>query len=528
MPQASNLRDLEHWGKMLQGRKPGGEDLSLDSEFELLQGEVGKEASVHDDQKTDWVIVYELADSILARSKDLWALAYGSVAVYYTKSATDCARVLNIMGALIVSQWDTLYPSLKRPKRRLAPLKWLHAKFRHIADSTNFLGVAPTDLTALNEAFLALQKALDSVLPNNDLAFRTVLREQMAFSEPTIEDTPKTSLQEATKQSPASVSKKTKLQSNNPSSEAEKSITIPPAILPQIIRSTNDNSYQLADHLLAIKNTHDAGYLLHRISWYTLPQLPPADADGLTQMNCPVASDVIDTLTSGVNNKQYAETLPLLEKAASKAIFWLDGHYLVVRCLEGISAEEAARAIKHSLVQLVKRFPDIITLKFKEGRPFASAKTIAWIDSLMSTDFGTELFAVSGKSEFPGSGQGDEHELLQEALSVKGESDFKAGLEHLGKVQPGRSRAFIKHCILRARYCIAAGTPQPAVTILQTIFDKLKEWDLLDWEPEITAEAVSLLVSLKNKQQKGNDELLAVLHMVSLETAISTTKGKSS
>jgi type VI secretion system protein VasJ len=246
-------------------------------------------------------------------------------------------------------------------------------------------------------------------------------------------------------------------------------------------------------------------------------------------MTCPVVPDMIDMFTAAVNDKRYADILPPLEKAACKAPFWLDGQHLVVRCLEGMSATEAAQSVKHALAQLTKRFPEITTLKFKDGRPFATPKTVMWLESFAPAVFGENPFPVTGLASSPCPTQEeDEAKLLQDALAVNGNAGFAAGLESLGKVHPGRSRSFIRHSILRARYCVETGRTQSAMTLLRTIFDKLKGWELLDWEPEVTAEAVSLLMGLQTKQQKQDAELSAVLHMVSLETAIaSSTKAKS-
>lgn len=527
MSHTDEPRGLEYWGKIFQGNSPCGEDLSLDPKFEALQNEIQKDASIHDGQKTDWVVVYELADSILARSKDLWAYAYGSVAAYNSKNSDACASAVTSLAGLIETHWPDLYPSLKRPQRRVAPLKWLCNKFTHIAESTAFLGVPPASLTALNEAFATLQKVIDSHLPENALTFGTILREQMASTHLAAEQPMANAPQEAPKTAPTGKKGKTP-PLNTTLDEIEKSSIIPSAVLPQVIRAANDYCRQLGDHLLAVNNVHEPGFLLHRVSlWYTLPQLPPADTDGLTQMICPVAPDMIDMFTAAVNDKRYAEILPQLEKAASKAPFWLDGQHLVVRCLEGMSAPDAAYSVKHVLAQLVRRFPEITFLKFKDSRPFASPKTVAWIESFAPAMFGDSPFSATSLTGSVSSTQEDEIKLLQDALVMKDEAGFEAGLACLGKAHPGRSRAFIRHCILRARYCIAVGHTQTAATLLQTIFDKLKEWDLLDWEPELTTEAVSLLMSLKTKQQKQDNELSAVLHMVSLEAAILSTKAKS-
>lgn len=391
---------LAHWGRIIRDEAPCGEDLSLDPEFESLAEEIGKDKSLHGDQKTDWVAVYGLADSLLARSKDVWVFAYGTVAVYHVKSVPDCIYCINSLTELLSTQWQSLHPALERPKRRLAPLKWMCDKFHSIADNTAFLSLNPTDLGALNDAFISLQEKIDFLLPENELSFGSILRAQL---EGVQESTPAPGQTGAPTdpKPPGSVS----VPPSQPQllqtalEDIEKRSLIPPAVLPQLIRAINDNARQVGDHLLAINKEDERAYQLHRIAiWGTLLQLPPADASGLTQLSCPIPPEMIATYTSAVNDKRHAEILPQIERAASKAPFWFDGQHLIVKCLEGLSATLPALSVKHSLAQLVKRFPELPSLKFRDGRPFASPKTATWIDSFLPVIFGNSSSGANGRT----------------------------------------------------------------------------------------------------------------------------------
>jgi type VI secretion system protein VasJ len=521
MTYSSELRGFAHWVKIIPETSPCGEDLSLEPDFEALSAEIGKDKSIHGDQRTDWVIVYELADALLSRSKDLWPFAYGIVAVYYTKNVGDCIACVNSLTELLSTQWQSLYPALKRPKRRIAPLKWLCDKFQAIAANTAFLALTPNEIGELNAAFIGLQEKLDSFLPDNDLAFRSIFRAQLGGNP----DVTSSSGQQDIPASPriaAPASRQAQQSMRATLGEIEKRSIIPSAALPQIIRAINENARQLGDHLLAVNPEDERAYQLHRVaSWSTLLQLPPSDAGGLTQLSCPIPPDMIDLYTTGVSEKRYSEMLPQIERAASKAPFWFDGQHLIVKCLEGLSAALPAFSVKHSLAQLVKRFPAILALKFKDGIPFASPKTATWIDSFLPVVSGNGPSGTIDPAFAVDFAEADEAKLLQGAIAQSLETDFKAGLGILGKVQPGKNRAFFRHNILKAKYCSAAGQPQAAIFILRFIIGKLKLWDLLDWEPELTTEAVSLLLSLSPQQKEPDEELQSILHAISLETATS-------
>ena len=521
MPYEGSLRGMTYWGGLITGESPCGEDLSLDPEFELLSDEIGKDKSLHGDQKTDWIVVFELSDSLLSRTKDLWPFSYGIVAVYHTKTVTDCANCVNSLTELLSAQWGSLHPSLKRPKRRMAPLKWMCDKFHSIADNTAFLNLSPKEIAVLNDAFHCLQDKLDALLPDNEFTFKSILRKQLGSSQ---ENTAVSEQLAGAVQKPAAAASTPVPQNMGRTLEQiEKSSIIPSAALPQVIRTINENARQLGDHLLAINSEDERGYLLHRVAnWGTLLQLPPSDANGLTQLSCPVPPDMIDMYTAGVNDKRYSEMLPLIERAASKAPFWIDGQHLIVKCLEGMSASLPAFSVKHALAQLVSRLPDILSLKFKDGRAFASPKTVTWVDSFIPVILGGNPFGGGAHMFSGGSAEADELKLLQDAIAAAGENDFKAGLEVLGHVPPGKSRGFLRHCILKARYCSAAGRQEASAHILKFMIDKLKTWDLLDWEPELTAEAVSQLLSHSSKQKEPDEELQSLLYAISLETAIAT------
>jgi type VI secretion system protein VasJ len=507
---------FEYWEEVLTEESPCGDDLSLDPEFERLREEIGKDTSLHGDQKTDWLAVYELVNSLLTRSKDIWFFAYGTIAVYHIKNLAECTKCIHSLSSMLSSQWSHLHPSSKRPKRREAPLKWLCDKFHHLSASTAFIDVNPNDITILNAAFTGLQDQLDVLLPDNKLTFRSILRAKLENSQGIGQ--PKNMVAA----NPAAHGASQNAPPLRSALEAiEKRSNIPAVALPQVIRAVNDNSRQLGDHLLGLNKEDERAYQLHRIAlWGTLLQLPPSEANGLTQLSCPIPSEAISMYTNAVHEKRYAEILPQIERATNTVPYWLDGQYLIVLCLEGISATAVAVSVKHSLAQLIHRFPDVLSLKFKDGKPFASPKTVAWINSFVSTIFGNDPYAASGQPVISDAAQEEEHNKFQEAMALSAKGDFKAGLELLGGSPPGKSRSFMRQSVLKAKYCIAAGQLQAATHLLKTMLDKLKAWDLLDWEPELSAEVISLLLSLRSEQSGPDDKLQALLHFISLETAV--------
>ena len=193
---------------------------------------------------------------------------------------------------------------------------------------------------------------------------------------------------------------------------------------------------------------------------------------------------------------------------------------MVARCLEALKATAAHNSVKSALAQLLGRFPELLTYKFKDGEPFAPARIVPWLEALQQGQ-------PSGQPQVPPPGRapaaenGEEEARLQEAIALCIEEDFHAGLRHLGNVPAGRNRSTILHDLLQARYCLAAGKKSAARRLLQALYGQLEQWDLLDWEPELSARIITLLLTAQTKPGgPETEEMSRRLHWLSLDTAV--------
>ena len=520
---------LNNWLAFFEPKAPCGENIELEPEFDALQEEVGRDSSIHADRPTDWGLVLEQADALLARSKDIWPFVYGVIALNHICGLQGCTEGISSLSTFLQQAWDTAYPRPDRLPRRLAPLRWLQGKLSQYAELTSFIGEPTEAVQACAKALQTLQSLIDEKAPDNDLSFTTVLSSIERMSEPVEEqpaDAPAPALVEA------SVEKKPAVREARPApvksaavSSSERDGRIPAGALPQVIRTFNDTARQLGDHLLAVQMTDERGYLMHRACcWSTLLQLPTTDDQKRSQLVCPAEPDRIAAYNSAIEEKRFAEVLPQIEKTASKAPFWLDGHYMVARCLEGLDAQGAAICVKHALAQLLNRFPDLLEFRFKDGQPFASPRTVTWLDAVVQSTFaGPHTGYSAGITGSSYDKAGDEL-LLQQAISLNAEESFEAGLALLGHVPPGKNRAALRHALLKARYCLAAGRKNSARNMLVNIYNDLDRWKLFDWEPKVSAAVISLLLtSMPKTQQADREELLTLLHKYNLAEALKMT-----
>ncbi len=508
---------FQAWVEPVSEDSPCGEDICFSDEFESLKEEVEKSSCLHGKRDTDWPLVLRMSTRLLGgRSKDLWVLCYGVMAAFETQGLMCCAAALSALSSLLESFWHELHPGPARVQRRVAPFQWLATRFE-----IRVKAVAQVDERggghALKAELARLQTILDARFGDMAPSFAGLLR------------LPENSHRGASAESPARAR-----QSENvvqvstspplPSSSAEDILAaidgngrVPAAVLPRLLRSTQDQCRQLAMHFASYDPVDWRAILLHRTAlWCTVNQLPQADPACVTQLR-PVPPDKAHAYSAAVEGGRFHDALPQLEASAGKAPFWLDGHHLVARCLEGLGASGALTILRVTLAQFLGRFPDLVRYKFQDGTAFASPRTVQWLDSLETPLLGhVPSRGISGAGE-----TAREQKLLEESLAIRAEKGFPAGLSHLEQVPAGRSRAAVRQGLLLARYCIAAGNKKAAVRLLQSLYGQLEKWEMLDWEPDLSAAIISLLLSLQPKERgAGGEIMLSRLHWLHLGTAV--------
>lgn len=511
---------VKAWKAVLPENGPCGEDVSFSPEFEALRNEVEKSTSLHATEGPDWDAVRNMATEILStRSKDLWAMAYAIHATCQLDGLADCAETLACLNEFLGKYWDNLHPPAQRLQRRIAPLQWLQARLQHASGGTGFSVEKPEHVALLKAQLERLQKLLEARAGDLAPAFMGI------FSNITV--TPEAAAKrEAETRAGEAAASAARAQGASPVLHAalagmDADGRVPPTVLPQLVRNVMDQARQLAGHFLSLDMRDERAYQLHRTAlWSTLLHLPPADNAGLTQMPCGVPREKAQAYASAIENKQFENALPRLERSAAKAPYWLEGHYMVARCLEALKATAAHNCVKNALAQLLGRFPELLTYKFKDGEPFAPARIVPWLEALQQGQ-------PSGQPQVPPPGRapaaenGEEEARLQEAIALCIEEDFHAGLRHLGNVPAGRNRSTILHGLLQARYCLAAGKKSAARRLLQALYGQLEQWDLLDWEPELSARIITLLLTAQTKPGgPETEEMSRRLHWLSLDTAV--------
>lgn len=509
------MRWFEGWTKELpDGTACGSENILFDPEFEALQNEVNKNDALQPDSRTDWGLVLEMTTSLLAeRAKDLWVFCYGCRAVYELEGLAGLTASLEITTRYLTSCWEELYPSASRAARRAAPFLWLVTRLENLMPANAFPVEKEETCESFRQALQALQQVLDERMGENAPSFRNILR-----AIPQKRETPPAKPSASPSPTPAPA------QPTTPPSGSAHIVNslnsdgrVPDSILPQLLRATMEQAQQLGAHFLSQDIRDWRVYLLHRTAlWTTVVQLPPANGEKVTQLRMVLPQDKALAYAAAVDNKQYESILPQLERTASKAPFWFDGHHLVVRCLDALGIHDARDIVCRILCGFLQRYPALPGYKFHDGTPFASPDTAQWLDSLRNKEATTtEKHAThSGDTEQAQ----HEEQLLEQAVAIAEEQNFEKGLASLGPGTSGKSRQAVLHGLLLARYCLRAGRPQAGRDLLLELYTRLDQWGLLDWEPELAAQILALLI--QSGGDKGQDGLRRRLYSLQAATAI--------
>jgi len=505
------MRWFEAWKASLpDGTVCGREDILFDPEFETLQNEVNKNDALQADSRTDWGLVLEMATSLLStRAKDLWVFCYGCRAVYEQNGISGLSASLEIVTHYLDAHWDELYPSAARAARRAAPFLWLIAKLEILMPASAFPVEKQESYDVFRQALGALQGALDSRMGENAPSFRNILR---AIPEKKKETPP---VRAAAPVAPASI---LPAESARVVANLDGDGRVPDSILPQLLRATIEQAQQLGAHYLSQDLRDWRVYLLHRTAlWTTVVQLPPANGEKVTQLRMVLSPDKALAYAAAVAGKQYQTILPQIERTVSKAPFWFDGHHLVVQCLEALGINDARDIVRQILRCFLQRYPELPGYKFHDGTPFASPATVQWLETLRNKVPTEEEKKITVRASDEERARQDEL-LLSQAIAIAEEQNFERGLASLGPGVSGKCRGAILHGILLAQYCLRAGRPRAGKELLLELYTRLEQRDQLDWEPELGARILALLIQAG--ADKGQSAMRRRLYSLQADTAI--------
>jgi hypothetical protein len=121
-----------------------------------------------------------------------------------------------------------------------------------------------------------------------------------------------------------------------------------------------------------------------------MDKLPPAE-DGKTAIP-PPEDHVLPGLMAQLAAGERGKAIRAAESNVNAYVYWLDLSRISAEALLGLGqAHDAARrALEGQMAGLIHRFPELPTLTFADGRPFADGATRQWLATLVAGQGGAE------------------------------------------------------------------------------------------------------------------------------------------
>jgi type VI secretion system protein VasJ len=481
-----SLEDYKDLGtRAIREDAPAGSSVRDDPDFESLQLEIRK-LEAPDGVPPEWSAVVEKAALLLERkSKDLLVAAYFGLGLLHREGYAGLAVGLGILGDMVETYWETLYPELNRLRGRVAALEWLAeraAKAIELRPST----FGPADglhqsLDRLGELLTRLEARAPGSTESLAVLRRALEQAEARYDAP-----------------PAAAA------STGPS------LAVAPAPF-ATIQSADDATRalqqfrELGRRIGEFHRSSDPGdplgYRVSRlVSWAHLKELPPHTGDR-TQIPPPLPADFGAKAAEMLERGQWAGVIEQAETRFATAILWLDLHRLTAAALEGMGHAAAAQAVAGEVGALLRRLPGLEMLRFADEQPLADDATRAWITARARPAVEGAETPEPAPTSAPG-GNAVETADVAELPTIRVLAQDRArkkklpeGLELLGE-HAGRARTLrgrVRWELEAARLCLQSGRPETAYAQLQSLDETLCSSRAEDWAPELCAEVLKNL-----------------------------------
>jgi type VI secretion system protein VasJ len=494
-----------------------GDDVRYAAEYEALEREVGKAASVHASGAIDWEVVREGSESLLTtRTKDLRIAAWLTWGLYQRDSFMGLHAGAAMLNHLCKDHWKDLHPL--KARTRSAAISWLVPRMEQVlADH-----VPMSEQLQLFEQIALELRSLERCLTNHLGAQAPLLlplcrrlddmvkRAGLAHPQPgavgaAIAQVKQAAAQVFTATTPVEHEK-----------DAHKSL-----------RALQDQARPLCSWWLKQKATDLKPLRLVRtLLWMPIDSLPERNAEQITALRG-VPADKLASYRERFGQGLYADLLADLEASIARAPFWLDGQRLAWECLHELDAEQAMREVEIQLALFLQRMPGLDELRFHDGTPFADAETRAWISARVMP----HVQPAQAPCELLISQAGATpvwEEALQAVLPQLRKGGLKSAVQKLklglNQARGGRERFFWQ--LTLARLCFQAKKYDLAKTQLESLDQTLQATGLGNWEPDLALEVLRLLHSCcellpqNHAVRESKDEIYRRLCHLDLEVVL--------
>ena len=468
-----------------------GDPIRYDETFESLQAQMDRMGSLTG-EVVEWSTVVDLSTEILkSKSKDLLVFTYLTVGLFESQGYAGLAAAFAGYCGFLENFWHECFPKVKPPHGRYNAIQYLTDKLLPSVELKGGKAARhPTDAEkeAVHECAAAVAKLDETVAkvfegqpetPNLLPLVRALkaLKEKVG---------PLVSEQPAAAAAPA---------------DGTAAPQAAPAAAPAAgggVPDTFASATQAAQTIVKVarfllgQDSKDArAYRLSRaVHFGGLAAAPKA---GLIPAPPPQRRQAFETqATAGA----WPQLLSEAEAQFQVTPLWLDLQRYVALAADGQGPAFAPvrDAVVMEMVGLQQRLPELFDVTFKDGTPFASGATRAWLDEA-GKQFGGGGGGGSGPS-------GDAiAEAIQEARKLLAESKGADAVARLGQVMDASAarRERFRAQLALASFCLDMNRLSLAASLLEGLEQTIDAFRLEEWEPALAGRAFADLYTCLQK-----------------------------
>jgi type VI secretion system protein VasJ len=251
------------------------------------------------------------------------------------------------------------------------------------------------------------------------------------------------------------------------------------------------------------------GYRLMRcLRWDIIEKAPPAE-NGKTQL-APPAPELLSGLQNALTAKDFKSALDKAEIAfaAGTNHFCLGLQRVSALACKNLGGPYAVlqRAIHFETGMLIKRVPELLQMSFSDGTPMCDAAAKEWIASEVQPQFSaSSAEAGPGAKAAPNAGVDRVEQEMKEAQALAAGGSVEKALDLIQNALRGSSseRDNFRRSIMLCNLLVSAKQPDIALSILESLHEKINNYHLDKWDPDLSVEAWSAMVKVI-KMAKGN------------------------
>jgi type VI secretion system protein VasJ len=456
-----------------------GDSIAYDPDFDAVKNEIGKLGALD----------YELIESkslsmIRSKCKDLRVMAFVSFSLLKSDKWEAFADLFDGMTQLAEKSWDALFP--ERPRAKELALKWLSEdRFKDLVAQKTPTEKEYEHVARLAGSLTKLKAILEPKFPQGS-PFPAELCKKAQQWETATKPKPKPAAPV-----PGSAPSGTPGGGEEPMETPKQA----QAIARKAARFLEEKD---APRIMGFR-------LMRSIRWDLFEKAPPAE-NGKTQLTGPNEQQRT-YLANLLSQKEWKTLFDKSEETFASAAnhLWLPlPRFSAMAAKElGEPYKEVRRAILMETRYFLERIPDIVNLSFTDGTPFCDDATRQWIAEEVAAAGGSG--APAGKSKAPADPLEAEEKEVNALVAA---NQLEKALEVLqnGMRNSSREEDNFKRSILVGKLLLKAKQPDIALSVLESLDDKIALFHLDRWDPDLAIEAWSVLVQAIKVAKAGKPQ----------------------